>query len=100
MAATDKPFNNQRTLDIVFGVSNILMLLSIVWMFSQDHFREYKVEQRFFREVEVAIAQRAALEQLPSDAEFKAAEDAVDKAKADRKSGEQILIAAKAEKAR
>ena len=37
MAASDKPFHNQRTLDIVFAVSNILMLLSVVWMLYQDH---------------------------------------------------------------
>ena len=46
MAATDKPFRDQTTLDIVFAVSNILMLLSIVWMFWQDYDREYKDEQR------------------------------------------------------
>ena len=57
MAASDKPFHNQRTLDIVFAVSNILMLLSVVWMFVQDYNREFKVEQRTFRDVEVAIAQ-------------------------------------------
>ncbi|MSQ94942.1 MAG: c-type cytochrome [Gemmataceae bacterium] len=81
MAASDKPFNNQRTLDIVFAVSNILMLLAVIWMFWQDHYREYKVEQRLFRNVEVAIAQRQALDQLPTDDEFKSAEDAVDAVK-------------------
>ena len=55
MAASDKPFNNQRTLDIVFAVSNILMLLSVLWMLVQDYQREYKVEQRAFRDVEVAL---------------------------------------------
>jgi hypothetical protein len=77
MAATDKPFHNQRTLDIVFGVSNILMLLSIIWMFWQDYAREYKTEQRVFRRVEVAMAQRTALEQIPSDEDFKEKENAV-----------------------
>ena len=56
MAASDKPFHNQRTLDIIFAVSNILMLLSIVWMLWQDHYREYKVEQRLFRHHAADIA--------------------------------------------
>ena len=52
MAASDKPFHNQRTLDIVFAVSNILMLLSVVWMMWADYAREYKTDQRLFRELE------------------------------------------------
>jgi cbb3-type cytochrome oxidase cytochrome c subunit len=78
MAASDKPFNNQRTLDIVFAVSNILMLLSVVWMLWDDHFREWKVEQRLFRNVEVAVAQRAALDSLPTLDEFNEAKKKVE----------------------
>src|SRR5947208_17103128 len=78
MAATDKPFNNQRTLDIVFAVSNILMLLSVVWMLVQDYTREYKTEQRVFRDVEVVLAQRFPLEALPSEEEFVKTEKAVE----------------------
>lgn len=81
MAATDKTLRDQRTLDIVFAVSNILMLVSIVWMMWQDYAREYKTEQREFRTVESAMAQRAALEMLPKPDEFKAAEDKVKDAK-------------------
>lgn len=77
MAATDKPFHNQYRLDIVFAVSSVLMLLSIVWMFWQDYNREYKEEQRRFRDVEVALAQRAALDLLPSQNELTAAEEKV-----------------------
>src|SRR5476651_1855410 len=79
MAASDKPFHNQRTLDIVFAVSNILMLLSIVWMMCQDYYREYKVEQRLFRTVEVAMAQRSALDSMPDQKEFDDAEAEVKK---------------------
>ncbi|HZZ82226.1 MAG TPA: c-type cytochrome [Gemmataceae bacterium] len=62
MAATDKPFRDQRLLDIVFAVSNILMLLSVFWMLWQDYAREYKVEMREFRKVEVGVAQAGALD--------------------------------------
>ncbi|MGE3808391.1 MAG: hypothetical protein AB7K24_27325, partial [Gemmataceae bacterium] len=68
MAATDKTYRNQNTLDIVFGVSCVLMLLSVIWMFAQDYFRAYKVQQRDFRDVEVAMAQRDMIGLLPDDA--------------------------------
>jgi cbb3-type cytochrome oxidase cytochrome c subunit len=85
MAASDKPFRNQRSVDIVFAVSNILMLLSCIWMLWDDYAREYKTEQRAFREVEVAMAQQAALASIPSLDEFKAAEAKVAEALEARK---------------
>ncbi len=84
MAATDQSYRNQYTLDVVFGVSSILMLFSVLWMFVQDYNREYKAEQRPFRDVEVALAQRLALDQIPTTAEFDAAADAVEKARQKR----------------
>lgn len=96
MAATDKPFRSQRVLDIVFGVSNLLMLISIVWMLWQDHFREYKTEQRVFRDVESALAQRIALKNLPSAEEFDKAEKALTDAVAERQKHESELAAARA----
>ena len=80
MAATDQAYRNQYRLDIVFAVSNILMLLSIVWMLVDDYRREYKTEQRHFRDVEMAMAQRDALSKLPTKAAFDAAAAAVKKA--------------------
>ena len=95
MAASDKPFNNQRTLDIVFAVSNILMLLSVVWMLWQDHYREWKVEQRIFRNVEVAVAQRSALDSLPTKDDFDKALADVEKGRETRKAKKQDLDAAR-----
>jgi cbb3-type cytochrome oxidase cytochrome c subunit len=86
MAATDKNYRDQYTLDIVFAVTSILMLISIVWMFMQDYNREYKDEQRSFRDVEAALAQRQALDQMPSFVEFDNAQNAVDEARAYRNS--------------
>src|SRR5690242_371699 len=65
MAASDQTYRHQKLLDIVFAVSGILMLLSIVGMFAQDYFREFKVEQRRFRDVEAAMAERSLLDVLP-----------------------------------
>jgi len=81
MAATDQAYRNQKTLDIVFAVSGFLMLASIVWMFADDYYREYKTEQRQFRDVEAALAQRIALQKLPSVADFTAAKGAVEDAR-------------------
>jgi mono/diheme cytochrome c family protein len=81
MAATDQLYRNQKTLDIVFAVSSVLMLLSIIWMFADDYNREYKTEQRRFRDVMVALAQRTALEQVPSKKDFAQARKAVEQAR-------------------
>jgi cbb3-type cytochrome oxidase cytochrome c subunit len=81
MAATDQPYRNQKTLDVVFAISSVLMLGSIIWMFADDYFREYKTEQRQFRDVITAMAQRQALEQIPSESDFKDALEAVKAAK-------------------
>src|SRR5262249_51741687 len=65
MAATDQTFRNQKTLDIIFGVSGLVMLATIVWMFADDFFRKWKTEQRAFRDVEAAMAQRSLFDKLP-----------------------------------
>lgn len=67
MAATDQTYRNQWTLDVVFGASCLLMLVSVVWMFAQDYYREFKVEQRDFRDVETAVSERTMLNLVPDD---------------------------------
>ena len=42
MAATDQHYRSQKTLDVVFGVSCVLMLLSTSGCSSQDYNRDYK----------------------------------------------------------
>src|SRR5262245_50107460 len=64
MAASDQHYRSQKTLDIVFGVSCVVMLLTIAWMFAQDYFKDFKSEQRVFRDVETAVAQRDLADQL------------------------------------
>ena len=55
MAATDKPYRNQYRLDVVFGVSCVLLLLSVGWMMYDDHYKPWKRVQRSFRDVEEAL---------------------------------------------
>jgi cbb3-type cytochrome oxidase cytochrome c subunit/mono/diheme cytochrome c family protein len=81
MAATDKTYRNQKTLDIVFAVSCILMLFSVVWMFYQDYAREFKTVQRDFRDVETALNERMMLEQLPDENEVDTRIKAVESAR-------------------
>ena len=66
MAANDQTYRNQRALDIVFAVSCVLMLASIIWMFVQDYNREYKHVQRRFRDVELALTERTMLDKMPN----------------------------------
>ncbi len=77
MAATDQTYRNQRTLDIVFAVSCLLMLGSVVWMFVQDYNREFKSVQREFRDVEEARNERLMLEKLPDPARVEEKRQAV-----------------------
>ncbi len=64
MAASDEFYRSQRLLDKVFGISCILMLISIIWMFAQDYYRPFKTEQRVFRDVEEAVALQEAVDNL------------------------------------
>ena len=92
MAATDKPYRSPHTLNIVFAVSNLLMLVSVVWMFWEDHYREWKPEQRGFRDVEAAMAQRVALELIPGQEEFDKVEGDVKKAREESGNYENELL--------
>src|SRR5262245_30061870 len=65
MAATDQHYRSQKTLDVVFGVSCGLMLLTTVWMFWQDYARSFKSVQRKFRDVEATVAERDLVDKLP-----------------------------------
>src|SRR5262245_63834930 len=77
MAATDKTYRDQRTLDIVFALSCLAMLGSLVWMFVQDYNGEWKTEQRVFYDVKAEMAMRQALDQMPEAAEVDQAEKQV-----------------------
>ncbi|MFX8351025.1 hypothetical protein ABTL64_19115, partial [Acinetobacter baumannii] len=76
MAATDQPYRNQRWLDIVFGVSCLLMLAAVLWMFYDDQYRDWKKEQRQFRNVSEAMAQRAVVGLAPSRSDLRKVDDA------------------------
>jgi mono/diheme cytochrome c family protein len=82
MAASDKTYRHQKTLDVVFGVSCVLMLASIIWMFADDYSREWKKEQRVFRDVKEAMSERFALAKLPDPADLLKADAEVAEAKA------------------
>jgi mono/diheme cytochrome c family protein/cbb3-type cytochrome oxidase cytochrome c subunit len=83
-AATDQNYRRQKTLDIVFALSCILMLVSIIWMYAQDQYRDWKVEQREFRNVEEGLLQRSVVRAAPDGSklgEIAKAEDEVVKAR-------------------
>src|SRR5579859_7647300 len=77
MAATDQTYRSQKTLDIVFAVSCILMLLCTLWMFWQDYDRQFKHVQREFRDVEEAMNEHQMIAALPSKEQVEAARQKV-----------------------
>ncbi|MBI3409518.1 MAG: c-type cytochrome [Planctomycetes bacterium] len=97
MAATDKHYRDQYRLDFVFALTSLLMLVSMIWMFAQDYNREYKDEQRTFRDVEQGIAQRQAYDQLPSEEEVRKAEELVDNTKQEKESKDPEITSLRTE---
>ena len=77
MAATDKHYRNQKTLNLLFAFSCVAMLLSILWMLVDDYKREYKQVQREFRDVEESVSLNAMLERLPHRKTLDDARDSV-----------------------
>jgi mono/diheme cytochrome c family protein len=67
MAATDKPFRSQYKLDVVFGVSCVLLLATTAWMLYDDHYRPFKPVQRTFRDVEESLYVQQMAEKYPED---------------------------------
>jgi mono/diheme cytochrome c family protein len=65
MAATDQKYRDQKTLDVIFAVSCVGMLLTTIWMFYDDYARQWKPIQREFRDVETALNERDMLRELP-----------------------------------
>src|SRR5262249_5114741 len=67
MAASDATYRNTRTLNIIFAASSIVMLITIIGMFAADYFRDWKIEQRLFFDVEEEMAKREVLASAPSE---------------------------------
>ena len=65
MAATDQTYRSQKTLDIVFAVSCILMLLSTFWMFVAGLQPRVQARPAQFRDVETAMNEHQMLAELP-----------------------------------
>ena len=53
MPASEETWRNQPKLNIVFALSSLAMLGSLVWMVEVDHFREWKQYARMFKKEEV-----------------------------------------------
>lgn len=64
MPATEETYRKQPTLHVVFALSSVAMLLSIVWMIAADHYRPWKQVQREFQRVEGAKLEKAKEDKL------------------------------------
>ncbi|APW63982.1 c-type cytochrome [Paludisphaera borealis] len=79
MPATEETYYRQPTLHVIFAVSSVAMLLSIVWMIMADHLRPWKAVQRDFHRVEDRKLQAAEQEKLAIQKEkYQAEIDKVD----------------------
>ena len=57
MPATEATWRNQKLLHVVFGWSSLIMLLATIWMFANDHQREWKDYQRQFRDIDLTYSE-------------------------------------------
>lgn len=64
MPATEETYRSQPTLHVVFAISSVAMLLSIVWMIMADHLRPWKQVQREFQKVEESKLKAVEQEKL------------------------------------
>jgi len=91
MAATDKPYRNQPTLNVVFAVSCVAMLLTTLWMLVDDYNREFKTVQRKFRDVEAQHSLSLMLKNMPNTDSVRAASEALAKARDERQEKQKEL---------
>jgi cytochrome c2 len=66
MPATETTWRNIKTVNVVFGVSSLLMLAATIWMMADDHNRPWKRYQREFQNIETWTAQ-ARIDEQQSD---------------------------------
>jgi mono/diheme cytochrome c family protein len=78
MAATDQFYRPTKTLNIVFAVSCVFMLVSLVWMMADDYHREFRDVQREFRDVDEAVTARTMLDKMPEAEKVREAATKVD----------------------
>lgn len=83
MAARDDHYRSQKVLDIVFSLSSLFMLVSVIWMFARDQEREYKDWQDKGFDVETALISQQARELEEKSAKEVAAAMEVVKARFD-----------------
>ena len=98
MPATEETYYRQPTLHVVFAVSSVAMLLSIVWMIMADHLRPWKAVQRDFHQVEDQKLQAAEQEKLAIQSEKYQAE--IDKIDQQIKQAEQNTLQRNADSGR
>src|SRR5262245_29205451 len=91
MAATDKPYRNQQTLNVVFAVSCVAMLLTVLWMLVDDYNREFKTVQRKFRDVEAQHSLSLMLKNMPDRSTVEKASEELARAREARQEKQKEL---------
>ena len=62
MPATEQTLRDQKRLHVVFGISSVILILSTVWMFKEDHDRQWKQYQSKARDINIQMSTWRQLE--------------------------------------
>ena len=79
MPSPDESYYNIKRLHVVFAISSVALLAVTVWMLAADHWREWKVHQRTFRDRVEPWATEARIREARNE-EFQAVEETLIKA--------------------
>ncbi|MEX0936710.1 MAG: PDZ domain-containing protein [Pirellulales bacterium] len=74
MPATEQTWRDQKRVHVVFGVTSLIMLISTIWMFADDHAREWKDVQLQMRGINRWMTEAQIREQQTADFSRKLAE--------------------------
>src|SRR3954466_3242033 len=79
MPATEETYYSQPRMHLVFALSSVGMMLSILWMIAADHLRPWKEFQRDFQKIERRKLEAQEREKLEAQKREKQAKlDAID----------------------
>lgn len=68
MPANEQTWRDQKAMHVIFGLSGLGMLVATIWMFAEDHIREWKVYQKvFYDRVEPVTTEYRLEQQLSGD---------------------------------
>jgi hypothetical protein len=62
MPATEQTSRDIKLLHTVFGISSVVLLIATIWMFADDHAREWKQHQDNARNIDMSMTNMRMLQ--------------------------------------